>query len=155
MKAKIRILRRGVLLAGILLCSGGLAAEATSARSCRENPVGDVQFSMRRIAERAHSDPSGLWGDRELWNPNTPRGTDIWEGHYTRCDGKTVIVSQIINRQCSSETVCPVRVVLRDPAGNADRMLIDYEQACVLRDTFRIRFDAGEFQACDIPIRWE
>jgi hypothetical protein len=149
MKTYIRALGTSVLLASVLFSRASLASDR-SGSVCHEDS-GGPRISMRRIAEGVTQDPSRVWTDDEIWNPNTPRGTDIWEGAYKRCDGKTVIVSQIVNRQCSSETVCPIRIVLHDPAGNAERALLHYRQACVLRDTFRIRNDTREFWACDIP----
>ena len=117
-------------------------------------PDGDYwRLPMHRIAERTEEDPSGLWTRYELWNPNNPRKTDIWEGAITLCEGGRIIVSQIMNRQCSSQAVCPMRIVREDDNGERAQV-ISYKQACTDYDTFMLRKNANQLLACNQPYDW-
>lgn len=108
---------------------------------------------MRRVAERVSSDPLGLWTDWEMWNPYQPRGTDIWTGVVPACEGGRYLVTQFVNRQCSSEAVCPGRVIHENARGER-RTLIGFKQICMTHATFRLRRDGGQLMACDHPFEW-
>lgn len=155
MKSKIMICAAGLLLSLASVWGPSRAADMeVPAAACGEG-VGEYQrIAMHRIAAQSERDPSGLWTDYELWNVNTPHKTDIWEGSYRNCRGQRIVVSQIVNRQCSSATVCPVRVVLRDEAG-AGRVLLNYKQACTLHGTFALRRDGQQLMACDVPFDFD
>jgi hypothetical protein len=105
-----------------------------------------VSIPMHVIAVGADHDPSGVWSDWDLWHPFAPRRTTIWEGRITTCVG-TVIVSQIENRACEGPDSCPVRIVLVE--GQETRRLLDYEQACMVHQTFILTSDGRTLIACD------
>jgi hypothetical protein len=104
---------------------------------------GMIDVPMQQTAEQAETDPAGVWTKWEMWNPSTPARTTIWSG--TACGGE-VIVSQIVNRQCSSAAICPARVVLRQ--GSTQHVLLDYKQVCTLHQTFRLHADLSALEAC-------
>lgn len=128
-------------------------AAPDASRASGEAGGDDLVVPMRRTAEKIVSDPSGLWTDWEIWNPYQPRGTDIWAGVVPACDGGRYIVTQFVNRQCSSEAVCPARVLHEDARG-ARRVLIGYKQICMTHETFRLHRDGGRLTACDHPFEW-
>jgi hypothetical protein len=113
-----------------------------------------VHLAMKRTAERTQSDPSGIWSNWDIWNPYSPEKTDIWEGSYPLCGGGQVVVSQIVNRQCTSPSACPTRVVVRHAPGSVDKTLISYTQACTVHETFMLRQDGSQLTACDQPFNW-
>jgi hypothetical protein len=132
----------------VLVLMNLAVASAQTRTECQSITAGDLTFHelpMRIIAEQTESDPHGIWTQLELWNPNTPLHTIIWEGTAAPCEGE-IIISQIQNRQCSSATSCPVRVVLRTAKGN--QVLLDYKQVCTIRQQFELRGDARELRAC-------
>jgi hypothetical protein len=110
-------------------------------------------IALGMIARGATRDPAAIWSDDDIWNPNTPRGTDIWLGKLDTCDG-TLLVSQIVNRQCASASECPVRVVLVDANANR-RVLLYYRQMCSRGDAFAVSANLARLSACDIvyPLR--
>ena len=133
------------LLAAVLAA----AASATAARAesaCRPAQAGEyAAVSMRLAAENTDTDPAGIWTKWQMWNPFTPRRTTIWMGSASACGGQ-VVVSQIVNRQCSSAAECPARVVFQQ--GETRHVLLDYKQICTLHQTFRVRADLTALEAC-------
>ena len=111
---------------------------------------GYVRLQMNKIAAHTDSDPHGIWTDWDIWNPNTPQKTDIYEADYHTCEG-TVIVSQIVNRQCGTSSECPGRVVLRRADGEA-RVLLDYKQMCTAAGNLWLKQDLSELVACEKPL---
>jgi len=110
-------------------------------------PVGaTVSIPMHLLATHTAHDPSGLWSDWDLWHPFAPRRTTIWEGRVTTCLG-VLIVSQIENRSCSGPDSCPVRIVLVE--GQDTRRLMDFEQVCMVHQTFVLSGDGRTLLACD------
>jgi hypothetical protein len=155
MKYKIMICAAGLLLSLAFVAGSSRAADIPVPAAACGAGIGEYQrIAMHRIAQRSERDPSGLWTDYELWNVNTPHKTDVWEGSFRNCQGQRIVVSQIVNRQCSSATVCPVRVVVRDEAG-AGRVLLNYKQACTLHGTFALRRDGHQLMACDVPFDFD
>ena len=132
------------LALSILSPALGTAAQAQS--TCG-SASGDsmIVVPMRKAAEHADTDPAAIWTRWEMWNPSTPARTTIWRGSAPACNGE-LIVSQIVNRQCSSAAECPARVVLRQ--GNSRRVLLDYKQVCTLHQTFQVRGDLTALEAC-------
>jgi hypothetical protein len=130
-----------------LLAASGLAlmvlGTATQAHAACGAPDALVPVPMQKTAEHAETDPAGIWTKWEMWNPATPARTTIWSG--SACGGE-VIVSQIVNRQCSSAAECPARVVLRQ--GGSQRVLLDYKQVCTLHQTFQLHGDLSALEAC-------
>jgi hypothetical protein len=105
---------------------------------------------MQRSATEVEEDPLSVWTRHELSDLTSSATTTIWQGTFPVCGGQ-VIVSQIINRQCSSATLCPARVVFRD--GQKETVLLDYKQVCTLHSAFEMRGDSGELRACDHTFR--
>ena len=108
------------------------------------------QVRMQLTVEHAEEDPARVWSAWDLWNPNSPQRTAIWTGVVPTCGGGEIIVSQIVNRQCSSSVVCPARVVHRRPGG--ERVLMGYEQICTVHGTFELQGDLGALRACDVSV---
>lgn len=130
--------------------SAALAADAPPQASGCE--IGNaVAVPMRRIAAHVDSDPQGLWTDFEIWNPNTPDKSDIWSGRARLCDGSVVTVTQIVNRQCSSATVCPARVVRQ--TGDRTETMLSYKQICMNRQRISVSRNGVWLTACDIDTR--
>ena len=102
-------------------------------------------FEMRLVARGASHDGSGIWTDFELMDPFARAGTDIYEARVTTCAGAAFVVSQIVNRQCSSASDCPIRVVNQD-----SRTPISYKQACTNHRDYYISGDAGTLWACNV-----
>jgi hypothetical protein len=154
-------------IAMTLVALGGMALGALSChaadlpaspgRSCVEADAqmvagheGYVRVHMIKIAAHTDSDPHGIWTDWDIWNPNTPRKTDIYEASYHTCEG-TVIVSQIVNRQCGTSSECPGRVVMRRPDG-ASGVMLDYRQMCTVAGNLWLKQDLSELIACEKPL---
>lgn len=150
MTSKITICAAGLLLALAFTSRPSPAADMSVPASACHDGEKYRHIAMSRIARGTEHDPSGVWTDFELWNMNSPHKTDIWEGAYRGCRGERIVVSQIINRQCSSATVCPVRIVQFDRSGSG-RVLLAYKQACTLHGTFALSSDGHELMACDVP----
>lgn len=116
--------------------------------ACQPARPGETTFrplAMTLAGEQLEQDAAKIWTDWEIWNPNQPQRTTIWQGVANTCDGQ-VIVSQIINRACSSATACPARVVFRTQT--AQRVLLDYEQVCTLHDHVELRADLQAIRVC-------
>lgn len=137
------------LFTGLALAlAAAVAQPAPSRAACHGPQTADPGFYAVPLAmagEGLEHDAQRVWTDWNLWNPLSPNKTTIWQGALPACGGQ-VIVSQIINRQCSSAVECPVRVVLRTP--QQDRVLLDYEQACVLHQAVELRGDLGALRVC-------
>jgi hypothetical protein len=146
---------------GGLMLGGALSVRAADladdhVRACAETRApavagheGYVRLQMTKIAAHADSDPHGVWTDWDIWNPNTPQKTDIYEASYHTCEG-TVIVSQIVNRQCGTSSECPGRVVLRRQGGDTS-VLLDYKQMCTVAGNLWLKQDLSELVACEEP----
>lgn len=100
---------------------------------------------MELQGDHVTEDTQKIWTDWELWNPNSPRRSTIFSASRKTCAGE-VIVSQIINRQCSSATSCPGRVVLRTE--KQDQVLLDYSQMCTSHQQLELRHDLAEIRVC-------
>ena len=135
-------------VAALLVLASFSAASAQSQTGCRSIESNDLTFHelpMRMIADQTETDPGGIWTRFDLWNPNNSLHTNLWEGRLVACEGE-IVVSQIHNRQCSSDTSCPARVVLRTAKGA--QVLLDYKQVCTIHQQFELRGDARELRAC-------
>lgn len=138
-----------LVVAFACLLSGGVrAADLPRAGMRCEHHVG---VAMHRIAAHVESDPQGLWSDAEIWNPNTPDKTDIWSGDALLCDGSRLVVTQIVNRQCSSATECPARVVRRGAKGGM--IALGYKQICMNHSRIAVSGDGAWLTACDVDYR--
>ena len=125
------------------------AGHAAPAAACHAPQGGDQAYYpvvMTRAADQVDEDPAKVWTKYELWNVNAPAHTTIWQGVMPVCGGE-LIVSQIMNRQCSSAAACPTRIVYRDT--QQERVLLDYKQVCTIHQGFELRGDAGALRACD------
>ncbi len=107
-----------------------------------------VPIRMQLTAEHVDEDPTRVWTNWELWNPFSPQRTAIWTGAVAACGGGEIVVSQIVNRQCSSATECPARVVLRQ--AGSERVLLDYRQVCTTHGTFELQGNLGALRACGV-----
>jgi hypothetical protein len=147
----------GVLLGVTALVVGAISLPSTARAATpachamvRGSDAGFYPVPMQRSATAVEEDPLAVWTKYELWTINSPAHTTIWQGTFPVCGGQ-VIVSQIINRQCSSATACPARVVFRD--GQKESVLLDYKQLCTLHTAFEMRGDSGQLRACDETFR--
>lgn len=144
-------------LAGAWLTAPGLAADKpakprqSACVSLGAGGFGNVPTPLKPIAHAVDHDPSEIWSDGEIWNPNGAGRTDIWEARLRTCEGELVI-SQLVNRQCWSAWECPARVVMLAPGGEA-KALIAYRQVCSHGETFAVGSDG--LRACDrlYPLR--
>lgn len=140
------------MVAGMALGLTSVQAQVrapVAAPGCHTVNASDRAYSpvaMRLIADHVDEDAQRVWTKWELWNPFSARTTAIWQGVMRTCGGD-VIVSQIVNRQCDSETGCPARVVFRD-GRNQDRVLMGYQQVCTVHGTFELRGDLSELRSC-------
>lgn len=140
------------VLSGSAVVSGGFEAlpECNNAARPDAVTVGMSRYfpvSMKRVAEAVTSDPTGIWGNR-IRNFNNPNGTDIWIGTERYCDGSVMTISQFVNRQCSNENTCPIRVMLQKPGANKVDLLVNYQQACTDHETFLVRTDGRGIMTC-------
>lgn len=130
------------------VCSGKVSPEVVTIGQSTYYPL-----TLTRVAEEVNKDPTGIWGKR-IRNFNNPNGTDIWVGTVNLCDGQQIIVSQFMNRQCSSETTCPMRVI-RNNEGEKDDMLVQYQQACTDHEMWYIRTDGRGIMTCREQRFWK
>ena len=121
------------------------SASATGCRPVNNDDQAFYPLPMTMAVAGVSEDPRHIWTSGALWNPNTPARTSIWQASVFPCEGE-LIVSQIVNRQCSSATVCPARVMLLTQSGN--QTLLDYKQICTIHERFELRGDGRQLRAC-------
>lgn len=140
------------LLLGVPAWAATAQPAAGEAASCK---AGDavVAIPMTRVAAHSDSDPTGLWSKEDIRNINTPHKTAVWTGSGKLCDGSTVTVTQIVNRQCSSPTVCPARV--QHKTAEERKIVKQYEQICTNHQRIAVRADGSYLTACDIDFPLE
>ena len=121
--------------------------QAQDAPACamRAEPVA---IAMRRVAVHSEEDPTGLWTKAAIYNVNTPHKTAVWSGSGALCDGSTITVTQIVNRQCSSPVVCPARVART--TGSERKIVAWYEQICTDPQRIAVRANGTFLSACDV-----
>ena len=122
-------------------------AQTSKALSCAAQAE-PIAITMRRVAVHSEEDPTGLWTKEQIYNINTPHKTALWSGSGTLCDGSTITVTQIVNRQCSSPVVCPARVART--TGSERKIVMWYEQVCTDHGRIAVRADGTFLNACDM-----
>ena len=145
-----------IIAASLFLGAPAWAAPAQpavgEAASCKAGDAA-VAIPMARVAAHSDTDPTGLWSKEDIRNINTPHKTAVWTGSDKLCDGSTVTVTQIVNRQCSSPTVCPARVQRK--TAEESKIVKQYEQICTNHQRIAVRADGSYLTACDIDFPLE
>ena len=140
------------LLLGVPAWAAPAQPAAEKAASCKAGDAA-VAIPMARVAVHSDTDPTGLWNEADIRNINTPHKTAVWTGSGRLCDGSTVTVTQIVNRQCSSATVCPARVQRK--TAEESKIVMQYEQICTNHQRIAVRADGRYLTACDIDFPLE
>ena len=140
------------LLLGVPAWSAPAQPAAREAASCKAGDAA-VAIPMARVAVHSDTDPTGLWSKEDIYNINTPHKTAVWTGSGKLCDGSTFTVTQIVNRQCSSATVCPACVQRK--TAEKSKIVKQYEQICTNHQRIAVRADGSYLTACDIDFPLE